>query len=117
MLTLIRRDNEDLNITITDKNGTAMSLVDKTVFFTVKKNIDDTDEDAVIVKEITNHTNAIGGVTKVTLDHDDTNIEARTYYWDLQIVDINGDTLSIPAQTLEITQDITIRTAPLEEEV
>lgn len=74
-------------ITVVDSAGTAYNLTGKTVFFTVKKLTDNGDDDtnALITKDITNHTNPTGGITTLTLTTTQTNIAIGDYKWDIRI--------------------------------
>ena len=84
----IKRGNPySATITVTNSSGIAYNLTDKTIFFTVKKAIDQNtdDSDAVITKDITEHTNAVSGITTLSLTALQTNIVPGDYNWDLRI--------------------------------
>lgn len=74
-------------ITITDSDGAAYSLVGKTVFFTVKHLSDTADNDtsAIITKNITVHTDALGGITTLSLTAAQTNQVTGQYKYDFRI--------------------------------
>ena len=84
----IQRGNPyNATITVTNASGTAYDLTGKTVFFTVKKatDISINDTAAVITKDITTHTNAIGGITTLALTAIQTDIVPGDYDWDIRI--------------------------------
>lgn len=110
-LTLIRRDDVDLDLTFTDKDGEAINLTGCTVFFTMKEKKTDTDDDAVIQKEITDHTTPLEGKTRVTLTNSETDITPRHYFYDVQIVDTDDKVISSSVGQIKILQDVTIRTS------
>jgi hypothetical protein len=74
-------------IALTDTDGNAYDLTDKTVMFTVKKQSDILDDDsaALIQKDITAHSNATGGITNLSLSANETKIAIGEYKWDLRI--------------------------------
>jgi hypothetical protein len=111
MFTIIRGDDVTIPVTFSDDAGQAINITGATVFFTVKSDLSDTDDDAVIAKTITTHSNASQGQTTITLTANDTLIDAGKYYWDLQIKDSAGKITSTLADTLEVKLDVTRRTA------
>lgn len=109
-LTLICRDDVDLDITFTDKDGEPIDLTGCTVFFTMKKKISDSDEDAIIEKEVTSHIEPTEGTTRVSLTNTDTDIPARHYFYDIQVEDTANKIISSTVGQIKITQDVTVRT-------
>lgn len=109
-LTLIRRDDVDLDVTFTDKDGEPIDLTGCTVFFTMKRKVSDTDEDAIIQKEVTSHTDPTAGETRISLTNDETDITPRHYFYDIQVEDTNSKIISSTVGQIKITQDVTIRT-------
>lgn len=86
-------------LTFTDSAGSAYDLTGKTIFFTVK-NIDDVadnDTAAVIKKDITVHTNAVGGITTLSLSAVETDIALGDFKYDIKIyqavplIDLNSE--------------------------
>lgn len=108
-LSLIRRDDVDLDVTFTDKDGEAIDITGCTVFFTLKKNRTDTDADAILQKEVTSHTIPLQGKTRISLDHDETDIAPRYYFFDVQVEDTDEKIISSAVGQVKITQDVTIR--------
>ena len=86
-LTIKRGNPYDATITVTNSSGTAYDLTGKTLFFTVKKTTDMSTDDAlaVITKDITSHTNAVSGITTLSLTATQTDIVPGDYNWDLRI--------------------------------
>jgi len=77
----------ELNFTKDDK---ALNITGWTIYFTVKENIDDDDNDAVIKKDITSHSDPTGGTTFIVLTTDDTNREGNFHY-DIKYKDSDGN--------------------------
>jgi hypothetical protein len=93
-----------LTITI---NKAAYPLTGLTVFFTVKKVNDNADNDlgALITKNITVHTDALGGITTLILTAADTLIPIGEYKADFKIYSgagINLNTTTFPVKVIDI---------------
>lgn len=78
-----------------------------TVWFTVKEDINDPDEEAVIQKEITTHTNAQEGVTLLSLSNEDTDIEPDEYHYDIQFTKDDGDRQTVMLGMIEFREGVT----------
>lgn len=108
---LYRGDSREYNITFTDGNGDAINIKDWKVYFTVKKNYTDSDDNAIIKKDVIVHDDSTNGKTKIMLLPGDTNnlIPAR-YYYDIQIRRVSGDILTVLQGKIRIKADVTRRT-------
>lgn len=107
---IIRRDDVRLTVTITDDEGNPLNLTGATVYFTVKENRLDSDEDALITAEVTSHVNPTGGLTEIDLTQEQTDLEARSYFFDVQVKDASDRIRSINYGLIRVQQDITVRT-------
>lgn len=107
----IRGDSVDINLDL------AVDLTGATVFFTAKENIDDTDNQAVLSTEVTDHTDAANGLTVVHFDPADTaaidlgGAKRKSFYYDVQVKYPDGSIESWPIQRLKVRADITLRTS------
>ena len=113
MITLIKGDNETISVVFTDQNGDAIDITGYTVFFTVKSKdvLTETDDtNAIIKKDITNHSDPTKGETNIVLTTADTTIAVGIYLWDLQLKSQAGIITSTTRDELEVVQDITRRT-------
>ncbi len=109
---LIRGDSRDIIVHFKDSNGDDLPLSDGTVFFTVNAAENPSDDtDAVISKNVTDHTDAAGGVSTISLSASDTNITPGDYYYDVQFKDSSGSVTSSAAGELTVVADITRRTS------
>lgn len=105
---IIRGDDKFYILTFTDEStGNPRDITGWTVKFTVKKDLDDTDANAVIAKEVTSHFDALNGKTKVQLTHDDTDLEIRNYYYDIQVKTAADEVFTIMTGLLVVKPDIT----------
>jgi len=62
------------------KNGIAIDITNYTIYFSVKENMKDSDEDAKIFKVITSHLDAKNGKTLIELSKGDTDLRGSYYY-------------------------------------
>ena len=69
------------------KNGAYKDITDWTIYFTVKSNMNDTDASAKISKTVTSHSDPTNGITLITLDPTDTDLDAGNYYFDIGFKD------------------------------
>jgi hypothetical protein len=109
VIDVIRGDDESIQLTFTDVNDNVIDLTGSTVFFTVKRKIEDTDDDAVIKKEVSVFAAPTTGVAIITLTDDDTNLTSGVYYYDVQLVDQAGLVSSIRQDKFKVHKDVTIR--------
>ena len=109
---LIRGDDKTYTVTFLDSDGVAIDITGYTVFFTVKANLTDSDDNAIIKKDITSHSDPTNGQTELSFAASDTDgVEEGTYYFDLQLKDTGGLIKSTKRQYFYIDQDITLRTS------
>ncbi len=89
-LELFKGATKTLEIIVTE-NGVAFDITNWTIYFTVKKYLTDTDENAEIHKEISDHEEATSGKTLINLSTEDTDIEPREYYYTVDFKDTEGN--------------------------
>lgn len=85
-ISLVRKTTNTITLTF-KKDGVATNITDWIVFFTVKKNLSQTDLTAQISKRILVHTDPTHGETTVVLSPTDTDITSGTYFYDIAYVD------------------------------
>lgn len=108
-ISIIRRDDVQLEFTFTDSNNNAVDLTGSTVFLTVKRKRTDTDAEALISKETTSFSAPTTGVMTFDLTDQETNIAPGLYYFDVQLKDSSGLISSSVAGDFRVSQDITTR--------
>lgn len=108
---LYRGDSREYNITFTDSNGVAIDISEWKVYFTVKKKYSDSDNNAVIKKDVITHGEPENGKTKIILLPVDTdNLTPARYYYDIQIRREKGNILTVLQGKIRIKADVTRRT-------
>lgn len=112
-ITIIRGDDQSFDVSIKNADATPVDLTGATVFFTVKKRTSDTDDEALISKDITSHTTPASGLTNINLDNEDTEIDpspiGKPYKWDLQVKGADGSIYSTEAGDFVVLADVTSR--------
>ena len=109
-LAMFEGTDTNFDLTFTDAAGNPIDITDYKIFFTVKKNINDDDDDAIISKTITDHTTPTEGKTTITIDRADTiDIKNRTYLYDVQWIDATDKRKIIMLGTFSITEVVTDR--------
>jgi len=73
------------------RDGSGVDITGWTVYFTVKKNMEDTDLNAKITKVVTSHDSAATGKTLIELTSLDTDITAENYYYSIDYLDDEGN--------------------------
>jgi len=106
-----RGDTVTLQLTFTDANGDAIDITNYTVFFTLKNNRSDEDADAVITKDITNHSDPTNGITTITLSAAETADLLGCYWYDIQYKTGAGVIKTVVIGTYIFEEDVTIRTS------
>ena len=111
IISIYRGDDDQRLITFTVKaTGVAIDITGWEIFFTVKKDKDDIDDDALIAKSWTSHTSPSEGQTTLTLTATDTTLDPGIYTCDFQIKKVDGAIKTIVVMPFEIFIDITRRT-------
>lgn len=88
-----------------------MDLTGAVVYFTAKRDYDNdvTDGSAVIKKDISSHEDELGGVTRLTLSSEDTDIEPGEYVCDVQVKLADGVLIIYKPETLVIKPAVGLR--------
>jgi hypothetical protein len=86
-LSIYEGEDKTFTVTLTDSAGDPIDITGYTFLFTVKSKISDSDADAIIKKEITNHSDPTNGVTQIALVESDTEDLSGSYLYDYQRLD------------------------------
>ena len=107
-LAITRGDTKIYALHFRNKTGADIDISNWTIFFTVKKKLEDIDDDAKIKKNITNHTDPIHGKTEIRLDPADTELLGEHFY-DIQVKTPAGVIITIAASSITFSPDVTRR--------
>jgi hypothetical protein len=106
----VKGDTFDLSVSFTNENGVPIDITGATVFFTVKRNLEDTDAQALINKTVTSHTAPTQGTTSVTFNASDVDYVGEFFY-DFKIKDLSNKIVSIFSNKFILVQNVTRRTS------
>lgn len=105
-ITVFKKDDVLLTITFKDSAGTAIDITGYTVWFIVKKKREDTDDEALINKTQTSHSDPTNGITTIDLTNSDTDIDAENLFYGIKWLDTSGDVLTIDDGDFKVKQGV-----------
>jgi hypothetical protein len=109
--TVIRGDSDNFTISFKDSNGDAIDITDWTVWFTVRSSVpntsETTDDNAVISVKNEVHSDALNGQTLIEISHDDTDVNPKSYFYDIQYKKPDGTVKSSGHYRYIVIPDIT----------
>ena len=106
---LIRGDDRTFALEF-KKDGVAIDITGWTVFFTLKKSTYDSDNDALIKKTVTTHTDPTNGKTEFSITNTETDALIGIYYYDIQYKDTANKINTVMIGTMNFQEDVTRRT-------
>ena len=108
IITINRGDTYSRTVNLKDSSGTLIDATGWTIYFTVRKNITDasisTDTDSIIHKTIAGD---VSGVQTLLLTSTDTNVNPRSYFFDIQIKKSDDTIISSSAGSFVVNGDVT----------
>lgn len=105
-ISITRNNDRNLPITV-KKDGAVIDITGWKFFLTVKKNPEDTDEQAIISKTVETHDDAVNGSTHIAINAADTAEESVGYYkFDILAVDASSKRQSSKTGAFYIAQEI-----------
>ena len=104
----VRGDNQVIELEFTE-DGVAVNITGWKVYFTLKKNKSDSDDDAILKKDITVHTEPLNGKTQILLTDVETDTLSGVYYYDIQYKDTSADIKTPILGIMSFFEDITRR--------
>ena len=105
----IKGDTYPINIQILDADNVAIDLTGATVFFTVKRNIEDTDTQALISVDVTSHTSPTTGETSIPISASQSDIDGNFFY-DVKIKSATSVITSVYKDEIIFSTHVTLRT-------
>jgi len=105
----IKGDTYPIDIQILDSDDVAINLTGSTVFFTVKRNIEDTDAQALISKSVTSHSSPTTGETSIPILASEADIDGNFFY-DIKIKSATSVITSVYKDEIIFSSHVTIRT-------
>lgn len=99
-------DTKTYTYTFSDGSDEPYDITDWTLYFTVRP---DYGETPVITKDVTTHTAPTDGETEVKLTSTDTDIEAGSYVYDVQVKNGAGDVETVMKGHFIVDKQVTER--------
>ena len=108
----VTKDTYPLQIQIVDADNVAVDLTGCTVFLTVKRNLEDTDAEALLATSQTTHVSPTEGITSFPLTAANTDYTGEFYY-DVKIKEAGaaGLVTSVITDKFIVLKQVTIRTS------
>ena len=106
-----RENTCPINLSITNPDKTPKDITGATVYFTVKPEFDNAEDDstAKIKVEITDHTDPTAGLTQINLTPTQTNIPADDYVYDVKVKLANTEQYTMVTGKFVIKEVATLR--------
>lgn len=113
-ITLNKKTDATINFQYYESDEeTPRTLVGATLFFTLKENAYDSDADdseAILKKTVTNHSNAAAGQSQINLTDDETDVDPKTYFYDIKIKEVSGNIYLASSGRCLVSATVTNRT-------
>jgi hypothetical protein len=113
IIDMYRGNYKPWNIAVTKSDGTAYNLTGMGIDFMAKADRQDDDEDALITKSVTVHTNAVAGLSYMELLPADTNAidmlgkNRRSLYFDFSLYSLTlGNTVTFNSGILQLNMPV-----------
>jgi hypothetical protein len=110
----IRSDDYNLDIQLLKEDGTIdgepINLTGCTVFFTVKRNLQEPDSRALIRVDVSSHTDPVNGVTSIPLTASQCDL-VGDFNYDVKVKYSTGTIESVMKDTIIFIDHVTIRTS------
>jgi len=111
MIKIFRGDDHTISL-IFEEGGARKDITGWVIFFTAKEKPSDSDDDALIKKDVDTHTDAANGETEIALTDEDTNdLPIGTHWYDIQYKDDSNLIKTVLAGRFKVMEDITRRTS------
>lgn len=89
-------------------NGSPLDITGSTVFFTIKKNPNSLDTEALVQQKVTTHTNPTQGVTEINVSGAEMGVlDVESYWYDIQVTLSNGDVATVLRGKFVVLVDVT----------
>ena len=92
-----------------DKYQNEIDITGYTIFVTIKENISDTDDNVVIKKDITSHTNAVAGRSKIEFTPADMSTFVGNFIYSIAIKTDTGNIYTVSEGSVCIKKELSDR--------
>ena len=109
-IVVYRGDEFSMQLEFKDENGVVIDITNWTIFFTVKKKLDDPDSAAKISVTIA-PSDPTNGIALVTVPNTETDNLSGVYYYDFQFKKADGTIQTLVNGGITFEKDVTRRTS------
>ena len=105
-----RGDNKSYTLAFTDSDNNAIDITGWKIFFTIKQHLSQSDSEANLKEDVTDHDDPTNGLSSIHLSNGQTDLlEPGDYFSDIQVKKTDGTILTIMAEKLRVLADVTRR--------
>ena len=108
-----RGDTWNLSLHFQNSDCNNIDITDWVIYFTLKEVISDTDgvtnSSSILEKDIVVHSEPVNGKTEISLTPEDTNLDQKTYLFDIQVKTNEDEIYTLTEGLILITKDVTTR--------
>lgn len=106
---MVRGDTYVIKVNVNDALGDPVNLEGRSIYFTMKRSLQDLDETAVVqVSRVLSGAEAQAGVASVTIYPQHTaNLEATSYWYDIQMITDQQDVRTLLRGRIPVELDVT----------
>jgi len=94
-----------------NSDETPIDITGYTLYFTLKEKLSDSDDDAIIKIDESDHLNPVNGDSRITVPDTDTDDLKGKYYYDFQLKTTGGVINTFMQGKIEFKSDVTRRTS------
>ena len=107
---IYQKTSKGIELIFRDKtNGGYKDITGWTIYFTVKESRNDSDDNAIIKKDITDHSDPINGKSLIELTVLDSNKTPNNYWYDIKYKDTNGGAGILFEGRMKVVKPVTTR--------
>ena len=111
---LYRGDNKSFTLHFTDANGDPIDITGWKIYFTMKRTLIQSDAEADLKQDTTEHDDPENGLTSIHLSNGQTDLleagELPTeYFYDIQVKKTDGSILTVVSGVIKVLSDVTRR--------
>jgi hypothetical protein len=107
---IYRGDNNTYTLSFKDGAGVAIPIMGWKVYFTMKRELSHSDDEADIKIDVTDHDDGENGITSIHLSNGQTDkLIPGMYFYDIQVKKPDNTILTIVVGEIEVKADVTRR--------
>ena len=111
MREIFRGDNQPYTLSFLQADGiTPLPITGWKIYFTMKRHLADSDDDASLKVDVTEHDDPENGLTSIHLSNGQTDsLKPGNYFYDIQVKKLDGTIKTLVAGQIKVLADVTRR--------